>query len=72
MEGNNLKVSDFLNAPDGTFPSATTRLEKCDISEKLSCYNSEACLTYNMCSLFCPHGVIRPFLLDEKEVIDAP
>ena len=72
MEGNNLKVSDFLNAPDGTFPSATTRLEKRDISEMLPCYNSEACLTCNMCSLVCPHGVIRPFLLDEKEVIDAP
>ena len=72
MEGNDLKVSDFLNSPDGTFPSATTRLEKRDISELLPCYNSENCLTCNMCSLVCPHGVIRPFLLDEKEVIDAP
>ena len=25
-----------------------------------------------MCSLVCPHGAIRPFLLNEKEVIDAP
>lgn len=72
MEGNNLKVSDFLNSPDGTFPSATTKLEKRDISELLPCYNSEKCITCNLCSLVCPHGVIRPFLLDEKEVIDAP
>jgi pyruvate-ferredoxin/flavodoxin oxidoreductase len=25
-----------------------------------------------MCSLVCPHGVVRPFLLDEKETMDAP
>ena len=25
-----------------------------------------------MCSLVCPHAVIRPFLLNEKEQIDAP
>ena len=72
MEGNNLKVSDFINAPDGTFPSATTKLEKRNISEMLPCYNSDKCITCNLCSLVCPHAVIRPFLLDEKEVMDAP
>ena len=72
MEGDNLKVSDFLKAPDGTFPAATTRLEKRDISDILPCYNSENCISCNLCSLVCPHAVIRPFLLDEKEVIDAP
>ena len=72
MEGDNLKVSDFVKAPDGTFPAATTRLEKRDISDILPCYNSENCISCNLCSLVCPHAVIRPFLLDEKEVIDAP
>ena len=36
------------------------------------CYNPENCINCNMCSLVCPHAVIRPFLLDEKEVLDAP
>ena len=72
MEGDNLKVSDFVKSPDGTFPSSTTRLEKRDISNILPCYNSENCISCNLCSLVCPHGVIRPFLLDEKEVMDAP
>jgi len=35
-------------------------------------YCSENCLNCNLCSLVCPHGVIRPFLLNEKEVMDAP
>ena len=26
----------------------------------------------NLCSFVCPHGVIRPYLLDEKEVVNAP
>ena len=30
------------------------------------------CISCNLCSLVCPHGVIRPFLLNEKEQIDAP
>ena len=63
MEGDRLKVSDFINAPDGTFPSATTRLEKRDISDILPCYNSDNCISCNLCSLVCPHGVIRPFLV---------
>lgn len=72
MEGNNLKVSSFVKQPDGTFPIATTKLEKRNISDMLPCFNSEACISCNLCSLVCPHAVIRPFLLDENEVIDAP
>ncbi len=72
MEGDKLKVSDFIKNPDGSFEIATTKLEKRNISESLPCFNSENCITCNLCSLVCPHAVIRPFLLDEKEVIDAP
>ena len=72
MQGDNLKVSEFINYPDGTFEAATTKLEKRDISDMLPSWNCGNCITCNLCSLVCPHGVIRPFLLDEKEVIDAP
>lgn len=58
--------------PDGTFAKATTKLEKNNISDVLPCYNSEKCISCNLCSLVCPHAVIRPFLLDENEVMDAP
>ncbi len=72
MDGNLLPVSSFIKNPDGTFEAGTTKYEKRDISDFVPCYNSENCITCNLCSLVCPHAVIRPFLLDENEEMDAP
>ena len=72
MEGDSLPVSSFIKSPDGAMEAGTSRFDKRDISEMLPCYNSENCISCNLCSLVCPHAVIRPFLLNEKEVIDAP
>lgn len=72
MEGDTLPVSSFLKSPDGAMEAGTSKYDKRDISEMLPCYNSENCISCNLCSLVCPHAVIRPFLLNEKEVIDAP
>lgn len=72
MEGDQLPVSNFLAAPEGTFTSGLSRLEKRNISEVAPCFISENCIQCNLCSLVCPHAVIRPFLLDKKEVMDAP
>lgn len=72
MEGDSLPVSSFVKIPNGEFEAGTSKLDKRDSSEMAPCYNSENCIQCNMCSLVCPHAVVRPFLLDEKEVIDAP
>ena len=72
MEGDSLPVSSFIKMPNGEFEAGTSRLDKRDSSDVAPSYCSENCIECNMCSLVCPHGVIRPFLLDEKEVIDAP
>ncbi len=72
MDGNSLPVSNFLKNPDGTFEPGTTKYEKRNISDMIPCYNSENCISCNLCSLVCPHAVIRPFLLNENEEIDAP
>ena len=72
MEGDSLPVSSFVSIPDGEFDAATSKFDKRDSSDNAPCYISENCINCNMCSLVCPHAVIRPFLLDEKEVIDAP
>ena len=72
MDGNSLPVSSFIKNPDGTFAPGTTKYEKRDISDFVPCFNSENCITCNLCSLVCPHAVIRPFLLDENEEMDAP
>ncbi len=72
MEGDNLPVSTFIKNPDGSVEAGSSKLEKRDIADMGPCYISENCISCNLCSLVCPHAVIRPFLLNEKEQIDAP
>lgn len=72
LEGNTLPVSRFLNEIDGSTEIATSRLEKRNISDICPYFNSEHCIECGLCSLVCPHAVIRPFLLNENEVLDAP
>ena len=72
MEGDNLAVSTFIKNPDGVTEAGTSRYEKRDTSDIGPCYEAENCISCNLCSLVCPHAVIRPFLLNEKEQIDAP
>jgi len=70
--GDSLKVSDFVKYDDGTYPGGLSRLEKRSISDIGPKYIPENCIQCNMCSFVCPHAVIRPFLLDEEEVKNAP
>jgi pyruvate-ferredoxin/flavodoxin oxidoreductase len=72
QQGDNLKVSAFLKNPDGTFAGGNTKDEDRNITDTLPCYIKENCIECNLCSLVCPHAVVRPFLLDEKEYNAAP
>ena len=72
MEGSNLPVSSFLDEVDGSIECSLSRLDKRDISKKVPSYNSKNCISCGLCSLVCPHAVIRSFLLDENEAMDAP
>ena len=72
MEGDSLPVSSFIKMTNGEMEAGTSKLDKRDSSDTAPCYNSENCINCNLCSLVCPHGVVRPFLLDEKEEMDAP
>ena len=70
--GDTLPVSAFKNLSDGTFDGGMSRLEKREISSFAPCFIKENCIQCNLCSLVCPHAVIRPFLLDENETKKAP
>ena len=72
MEGNSLPVSKFLNSSDGSLEAGTSKREKRNISDTCPHYDSENCINCGLCSLVCPHAVVRPFLLDENEALDAP
>ena len=69
-KGNDLKVSDFEGFEDGSFEHTEPEMQ--NISEFVPRWIKENCIQCAMCSLVCPHGVIRPFLLDEEEYEKAP
>ncbi len=71
QKGDDLPVSAFLGREDGTFPPGTTAFEKRGIAVHVPEWLPEHCIQCNQCSYVCPHSVIRPFLLDEKEMKDA-
>jgi len=65
--GDKLPTSAFLNNIDGKFEAGTSSKDKRTISEKVPKWINENCIMCNKCSTFCPHGVIRPFLIDKNE-----
>jgi pyruvate-ferredoxin/flavodoxin oxidoreductase len=72
QKGDSLPVSAFLGREDGTFPAGTTEYEKRGIATSVPEWIPENCIQCNQCSYVCPHSVIRPFLLTDEEVQNAP
>ena len=71
-KGDSLKTSDFLEVMDGHFEANTASLDKRGVADNIPVWLNENCIMCNQCSINCPHGVIRPFLLDEEEYNNAP
>jgi len=71
-KGNSLPVSKLEKYVDGSFEGGMAKEEIREMTEMLPCYDKDKCIMCNMCSFVCPHAVIRPFLLDEKEEKKAP
>ncbi|MFA7091297.1 MAG: pyruvate:ferredoxin (flavodoxin) oxidoreductase [Arcobacteraceae bacterium] len=71
-KGDTLPVSIFTNREDGTFENGSTKYEKRAIATMVPQWIEENCIQCNQCSFECPHSVIRPFLMDEKEFENAP
>ncbi len=56
-EGDLLPVSAF--PVDGTFPTATAKLEKRSIANEIPIWDPEICIACGLCALVCPHAAIR-------------
>ena len=72
QKGDDLPVSAFLGREDGTFPAGTTAYEKRGVAVNVPEWIADNCIQCNQCSYVCPHAAIRPFLLNDDDVKNAP
>ncbi len=72
QEGDSLPVSAFLPYMDGTMPNGTAAYEKRGIAVNVPVWDPAKCIQCNTCAFVCPHAAIRPFLLTEDELKNAP
>ena len=70
QQGDRLPVSTFR--PDGIFPVATSQYEKRGVAINVPEWDVDNCIQCNQCAMVCPHAAIRPVLLTDKELADAP
>jgi len=71
-KGDTLPVSIFTDREDGTLEAGSTQYEKRGISDIVPMWIEENCIQCNQCAFECPHAVIRPFLLNDKEIEKSP
>ncbi len=72
QEGDAIPVSEFVELADGTFENGSSAYEKRGIAVNVPEWLSENCIQCNQCSFVCPHAAIRPVLLSEEEMANAP
>ena len=72
QKGDTLPVSAFKGIENGTFEHGTAAYEKRGIAINVPTWRPETCIQCNQCSFVCPHACIRPVLLTEEEVNNAP
>ncbi len=68
--GDDLPVSKM--PIDGTYPSATSRFEKSNVSDRVPEWDAETCIQCGNCSFVCPHSCIRAKFYHESSLADAP
>lgn len=71
LTGDRVPVSTFLATADGSLPSGTAAFEKRGIAAEVPVWDPGKCKQCNWCATVCPHGVIRPFALNQEEAANV-
>ena len=69
--GSTLSTSELEPYKNGSFEGGLTQYEKRGVSSRVPKWIKENCIQCGMCSMVCPHAVIRPFLLEEEKGLPA-
>ena len=69
-KGNDIPVSKI--PANGVFPAGTAKFEKRKTAIVAPVWLPENCTQCNQCAIACPHAVIRPKYLEEKDLVGAP
>ena len=64
-KGYEIPVSKLMPFANGAFPWGTTKNEKRNISNIVPVWNKDNCIQCGMCSLVCPHAVIRSVISND-------
>ena len=72
LQGDTLPVSAFNGYEDGTFEAGTAHYEKRGIGINIPEWIEDKCIQCNQCAYVCPHATIRPVLMNDEEVKNAP
>ena len=72
LEGYDLPTSAFLDKLDGTMQNGVAIKEKRAIAIQVPKWEKDNCIQCNQCAMVCPHATIRPFLMTEEEIKNAP
>ena len=72
MDGDSLPVSAFKDCADGQFELGASAYEKRGTAVMVPEWDATKCIQCNNCAFVCSHATIRPFLLNEEEVKNAP
>ncbi len=74
LDGDELPTSAFTKHEllDGTMNENITFRQKRAIADRVPVWDPTYCIQCNQCAFVCPHATIRPYLLNEEEVNNAP
>ena len=72
QKGDKLPVSTFVGREDGVAPLGSSAYEKRGIAVDVPAWKTDSCIQCNFCAYVCPHAVIRPVIMNDEDVANAP